>query len=68
MLEEGTNKLQAVASARHAISEKLGDYAVPRVMQPVAAMPRRADGAPDRAACAGMGLRIARAPGRFCQR
>lgn len=61
VLDESTNRLQAVASARHAISERIGDYAVPRVIQPVAAVPRRPDGAPDRAACAEMVLRIARA-------
>jgi acyl-coenzyme A synthetase/AMP-(fatty) acid ligase len=61
VLEESTNRLQAVASARHAVSERFGEYAVPRVIQPVRAIPRRADGAPDRAACAEMVLRAASA-------
>lgn len=59
VLDESANRLQAVASARHAISDRLGEYAVPRVIQPVAAIPRRTDGAPDRAACAEIVLRIA---------
>lgn len=59
VLDENVNKLQAAASARHAISDRLGEYAVPRVIQPVGAVPRRADGAPDRAACAALVLRIA---------
>lgn len=58
VLDEGANRLQAVASARHLIDERLGDYAVPRVIQPVGAVPRRADGAVDRAACAEMVLKV----------
>lgn len=61
VLEESANRLQAVASARHVIGDRLGEYAVPRVIQPVPAIPRRADGAPDRAACAEIVLRIAQA-------
>lgn len=59
VLDEAANRLQAVASARHVVGDRLGDYAVPRVIQPVRAVPRRADGAPDRAACAEMVLKIA---------
>ena len=61
VLDQSVNGLQAVASARHAVDARIGGYAVPRVIRPVAAVPRRADGAPDRAACAEMVLRIARA-------
>ncbi len=63
VLDEAANRLQAIASARHLVDERLGDYAVPRVMQPVQVIPRRPDGAPDRAACADIVLRISAARG-----
>lgn len=63
VFDERANRLQAVASARHAVSERVGEYAVPRVIQPLAGIPRRSDGAPDRAACAEMVLRVAHARG-----
>ncbi len=61
VLDAHANRLQAVASARHAVDARIGTYAVPRVIQPVGAIPRRTDGAPDRAACAEMVLRAAEA-------
>lgn len=42
---ERANRLQAVASPRHAFSERIGEYAVTRVIQPVSGIPSRADGA-----------------------
>ena len=58
VFEDAANRLQSVASARHAVSEKFGDYAVPRVIQPVAAIPRKPDGAPDRTECGAMVLKV----------
>jgi acyl-CoA synthetase (AMP-forming)/AMP-acid ligase II len=56
---EDTNRLQAIASLRHAVSERFGEEVVPRVIQPINFVPRKPDGAPDRAACADMVLRAA---------
>jgi len=49
---EGCNRLQAIESARFHCREKLGEAMVPRVVQSIAGVPRRADGSPNRSACA----------------
>lgn len=58
VLDESANRLQAAASARHVIEDRIGDYAVPRVIQPVGAVPRHPDGSANRAACAEMVLKV----------
>lgn len=49
---EGKNRLQAIASAKYLINERVGASAVPRVVQIVGDIPRRPDRHPDRAECA----------------
>lgn len=57
--EEGINRLQAIATAKTSIAERMGEDIVPRVVQPVPGIPRKPDGAPDRKACAEMVLKVA---------
>ena len=52
VIEEGYNKSQLKAIIRSRISEKFGAAFAPRVIQPVAGLPRGPDGLPDRKACA----------------
>lgn len=52
VFEPQANRIQAVESAKYAIRERFGAAMVPRVIRPVAGIPRTADGAPDRKACA----------------
>lgn len=58
VFKEGCNRLQAIESARYHCREKLGKAMVPRVVQGIAGVPRRADGAPDRQMCAELVLSI----------
>lgn len=59
VFEEGANRLQAVVTGKIAISKRFGDEMIPRVMQPVAVVPRKSDGEPDRQACADMVIKVA---------
>ena len=59
VIEDGKNPLQVVASAKYGCGEKLGPNFVPRVLRPVAAIPRKANGHPDRALCAQQVLDVA---------
>lgn len=54
------NRLQAMATARHRITEKMGKDLVPRVIQGIAGIPRKADRTPDRQACADLVLSMAK--------
>ncbi|RYG93102.1 long-chain fatty acid--CoA ligase [Loktanella sp. IMCC34160] len=56
--EEDANQLQAIASAKFAVEERMGEELVPRVCRPVNAIPRKADGTPDRQACADLVLKV----------
>jgi acyl-CoA synthetase (AMP-forming)/AMP-acid ligase II len=58
VFRESANRLQATESARFLCREKLGDAMVPRIIREVAGIPRRADGSPDRKACADIILRM----------
>jgi long-chain acyl-CoA synthetase len=58
VFEESTNKLQATESARFLCREKLGEAMVPRIIREVAGIPRKADGMPDRKACADIILKF----------
>ncbi len=62
IFEEGVNRYQVVARAEQACRDALGAAAVPARMRPISEIPLRADGAPDRAACAEMILRAAGEP------
>ncbi len=59
VFEENINQFQAIASARYACEQLAGAAMVPRVIRGVAGVPRRADGYPDREACAAQVLKAA---------
>ncbi|WP_291835317.1 AMP-binding protein [Limimaricola sp.] len=54
------NRLQAVATAKYRCREGAGPAFVPRVIQGVAGIPRRADGRPNRTECAALILKLIR--------
>ena len=59
VFEAQANRIQAIESAKYAIRERFGEAMVPRVIRPVAGIPRKDDGTPDRKACADLILSIA---------
>lgn len=59
VFEAQANRIQAMESAKYAIRERFGEAMVPRVIRPVAGIPRKDDGTPDRKACADLVLAIA---------
>lgn len=61
VFDQQTNRIQAIESAKYAIRERFGQRLVPRVIRPVAGIPRKQDGTPDRQACADIILSISAA-------
>lgn len=61
VFDQQANRIQAIESAKYAIRERFGDHLVPRVIRPVAGIPRKQDGTPDRKACADIILAISAA-------
>jgi acyl-CoA synthetase (AMP-forming)/AMP-acid ligase II len=58
VFDQNANRIQAIESAKYAICERFGEQMVPRVIRPVAGIPRKQDGSPDRKACADYVLHI----------
>ena len=58
VLDGSVSQLQAIATAKHRIDERMGPEVVPRVFQAVSGIPRRSDGSPDREACAALVLQV----------
>lgn len=56
---QNCNRFQAAASAKYQVEKELGAAMVPRVIREIPAVPRRADGHPDREACAELVLKVA---------
>ncbi len=57
------NRIQAIESAKYAVRERFGAALVPRIIRPVAGIPRSQDGSPDRKACADYVLQMAAGDG-----
>lgn len=58
VFEDHANRLQAIESAKYTIAERLGEGLVPRLIRPVAGIPYRQDGRPDRQKCADLILSV----------
>lgn len=59
VFEAQANRIQAIESAKYSVRERFGEAMVPRVIRPVAGIPRKEDGTPDRGACADFILSVA---------